>query len=35
MGVIRNFIFGLKVNGSKSQPADEKIFSERGTVMIT
>jgi len=24
MGVVRNFNFGLQVNGSKSQPADDK-----------
>ena len=24
MGVVRNFKFGLQVNGSKSQPADDK-----------
>ena len=34
MGVCRNFKFGLLVNGSKSQPADD-VIPERGVVRVT
>jgi len=30
MGVVRNFKFGLWDNGSKSQPADDKLSTGKG-----